>query len=80
MKFSNNSNLILAIKAAIDDCYEFGTGQSGIVNHYNDKIVKVTAEWVESKREGYSVIEITILENDIPLLVYDDYGTECSDN
>ena len=77
MNFSNNSNLVLAIKAAIDDCYKYGSGKSGMINYYNDRVVTVKADWIESKHEGYSLIQVAILENDVPLFVYDDYGTEC---
>ena len=80
MNFSNNSNLVLAIKAAIDDCYEYGRGESTIINHYNGKVVRITADWIESKREGYSVIEVAVMENDVVLFIYDDYGTECSND
>ena len=77
MNFGSNSNLVLAIKAAIDDCYEYGRGTSEIVNYYNDKMVRIEADWIESKHEGYSVIQVAILENDVVRFVYDDYGTEC---
>ena len=80
MNFSNTSNLILAIKEAINDCYEYGSGESIIQNHYNDKVVKILADWVDSNRKGYSVVEITIEENGDVKFVYDDYGTECSND
>lgn len=77
MNFSNTSNLMFAIKTAIDDCYEYGSGESIIQNYHNDRIVKIIADWVESKRKGYSVVQITIKEDGVVKLVYDDYGTEC---
>ena len=66
-----SSNLISLIGEAIDDCFETGYGKSS-----NKEDIEVIAEWIDSKREGYSVIHLTILENGVVRFFYDDYGTE----
>ncbi len=74
MRSPLSSNLIILIEKAIDDCFETGDGKSS-----NKDGIEVVAEWIESKREGYSVIHLTILENGVVKFSYDDYGTECVD-
>lgn len=59
------------IEEAVDDCFETGDGKSS-----NKVGIEVVAEWIDSKREGYSVMHLTILENGVVRLSYDDYGTE----
>lgn len=71
MKSPMSSNLVVLIEEAIDDCFYNGEGKSS-----SDDIT-VFAEWTDSKRNGYSVIHLTILQNDIVKFSYDDYGTEC---
>lgn len=67
------SNLIIRIKTAIGECIDNGYGEFRA-----DDGITVTAEWVDSKNEGYTVISITILENGVAKFSYDDYGTECA--
>lgn len=74
MRSPLSSNLIRLIGEAIDDCFETGDGMS-----CNEDGIEVVAEWIGSKREGYSVIHLTILENGIVKFSYDDYGTEVAD-
>lgn len=69
-----SSNLIKLIEEAIDDCFETGDGKSS-----NKDGIEVMAEWIDSKREGYSVMHLTVLENGIVRFSYEDYGTEVSD-
>lgn len=71
MRSPLSSNLIKLIEEAIDNCFETGDGKSS-----NKDGIEVVAEWIDSKREGYSVIHLTILENGILRFSYDDYGTE----
>ena len=71
MRSPFSSNLIRLIREAIDDCFETGNGKSS-----NQEGIEVIAEWIDSKREGYSVIHLTILENGVVRFSYDDYGTE----
>lgn len=71
MRSPLNSNLIKLIQETIDDCFETGDGKSS-----NKDGIEVVAEWIDSKREGYSVIHLTILENGVVKFSYDDYGTE----
>ena len=71
MRSPLSSNLIKLIEEAIDDCFETGYGESS-----NKSGIEVMAEWIDSKREGYSVIHLTIRENGIVRFSYDDYGTE----
>ena len=71
MRSPLSSNLIRLIGEAIDDCFETGYGKSS-----NKEDIEVIAEWIDSKREGYSVIHLTILENGVVRFFYDDYGTE----
>lgn len=71
MRSPLSSNLIKLIGEAIDDCFETGDGKSSSKDG-----IDVVAEWVVSKRDGYSVIHLTILENDVVKFSYDDYGTE----
>ena len=71
MRSPLNSNLIKLIQEAIDDCFETGDGKSS-----NKDGIEGVAEWIDSKREGYSVIHLTILENGVVKFSYDDYGTE----
>ncbi len=74
MRSPLSSNLIRLIGEAIDDCFKTGDGMS-----CNEDGIEVVAEWTGSKREGYSVIHLTILENGIVKFSYDDYGTEVAD-
>lgn len=74
MRSPLSSNLISLIEGAIDDCFEIGYGKSIKRNG-----VEVIAEWIDSKREGYSVMHLTVLENGILRFSYDDYGTEVAD-
>lgn len=74
MRSPLSSNLIKLIGEAIDDCFETGDGKSS-----NKDGIEVTAEWVDSKNKGYSVIHLTILENGVVKFSYDDYGTEVAD-
>lgn len=55
MRSPLSSNLIKLIEEAIDDCFETGDGKSS-----NKDGIEVVAEWVDSKREGYSIMDITI--------------------
>lgn len=71
MRSPFSSNLIRLIREAIDDCFEIGNGKSS-----NQEGIEVIAEWIDSKREGYSVIHLTILKNGVVRFSYDDYGTE----
>lgn len=71
MRSPLSSNLIKLIREAIDDCFETGDGKSS-----NQEGIEVVAEWIDGKREGYSVIHLTILENGVVRFSYDDYGTE----
>lgn len=74
MRSPLSSNLIRLIEKAIDECFENGEGKSNRKDG-----IEVCAEWVDSKREGYSVIRLTILKNSIVKFTYDDYGTEVAD-
>lgn len=69
-----SSNLVNLIEEAINDCFETGDGEA-----YNEDGIQVIAEWIDSKREGYSVIHLTIMEKDVIKFSYDDYGTEVKD-
>lgn len=71
MRSPMSSNLIKLIGEAIDDCFETGDGKSN-----NKDGIEVVAEWIDSKREGCSVMHLTIIENGIVRFSYDDYGTE----
>lgn len=73
MRSPMSSNLVILIEKAIDDCF-----YNGEANVDNEKGLGIFAEWVDSKREGYSVIHLTISENGVVKFSYDDYGTECS--
>lgn len=72
MKSPLSSNLTYLIEKAIDDC--FYNGEASVDD---GKGVGVFAEWIDSKREGRSVIRLTITENGVVKFSYDDYGTEC---
>ena len=74
MRSPLSSNLINLIEKSIDNCFDTGEGKSS-----NKDGIEVVAEWIASKREGYSVIHLTILENGVVKFSYDDYGTECAD-
>ncbi len=74
MRSPLSSNLIKLIGEAIDDCFYNSEGKSS-----NKHGIEVVAEWIDSKREGYSVIHLTILENGVVKFSYDDYGTEVAD-
>jgi len=73
MRSPLSSNLIYLIRNAINDC--FYNGEASI----NDgKGIAVFAEWIDSpKKDGYSLIHLTISENGAIKFSYDDYGTEC---
>lgn len=68
-----SSNLCILIEKAIDNCFYNGEGSTD-----DGKGIAVFAEWVDSKRSGYSVMHITISENGLVKFSYDDYGTECA--
>ena len=70
-----SSNLIILIGKAIDGCF-----YNGEATVDDGKGLAVFEEWVDSKREGYSVIHLTISENGVVKFSYDDYGTECSND
>ena len=74
MRSPLSSNLIKLIGEAIDDCFYNSEGKSS-----NKHGIEVVAEWIDSKREGYSVIHLTILENGVVKFYYDEYGTEVAD-
>lgn len=74
MRSPLRSNLTRLIEKAIDDCFEYGEGKSNRKDG-----IEICAEWIDSKREGYSVIHLTILENGVVKFAYDDYGTEIAD-
>ncbi len=71
MRSPLSSNLINLIEEAIDDCFETGDGRAS-----NKDGIEVVAEWVDSKREGYFVVHLSILENGIVKFSYDDYEIE----
>lgn len=73
MRSPMSSNLVIFIERAIDEC--FYDGEASVDD---GKGIGVFAEWVDSKREGYSVMRITITENGVVKFSYDDYGTECA--
>ena len=73
MKSPLSSNLVSLIERAINNCYYNGDAS---VDDGNG--IAVFAEWVDSKRDGYSVIHLTITENGVVKFSYDDYGTECA--
>lgn len=68
-----SSNLVILIERAIDNCFYNGEAS---VDDGNG--IGVFAEWVDSKRDGYSVIHLTITEKGVVKFSYDDYGTECA--
>lgn len=72
MRSPLSSNLVYLIEKAIDNCYENGEASIDDGNG-----IEVFAEWIDSKRKGYSVIHLTITENGVVKFLYDDYGTEC---
>lgn len=72
MRSPLSSNLVILIEKAIDNCFYNGEAS---VNDGNG--ISVFAEWIDSKREGYSIIHLTITENGVVKFSYDDYGTEC---
>lgn len=72
MNIPMSSNLIVLIGRAIDDCFYNGEG-----NIDDGNGIAVFAEWMDSKRDGYSVQHLTITENGVVKFAYDDYGTEC---
>lgn len=73
MKSPLSSNLAILIERAIDDCFYDGEAK---VDDGNG--ICIFAEWIDSKRNGYSVIHLTIIENAVVKFSYDDYGTECA--
>lgn len=73
MRSPMSSNLICLISHAVDDCFYNGEGKAD-----DGKGLAVFAEWVNSKRERYSVMHLTISENGVVKFSYDDYGTECA--
>lgn len=70
-----NSDLVSMIQNAIEDCYNYGSGQ--VEDEREEDSITVYTEWVEGKN-GYSVINITIAVDGVIKFSYDDYGTECS--
>ena len=73
MKSPLSSNLIILIERAKNNCYNDGDAS---VDDGNG--IAVFAQWFDSKRDGYSVIHLTITENGVVKFSYDDYGTECA--
>lgn len=71
-----DSNLVFKIGEAVKDCWIYGSGMSSA----DDDGVMVSAEWVDSKHKGYTVMRLTIEENGIVKFAYDDYGTECAED
>lgn len=71
-----NSDLISMIRNAIEDCYNYGSGQ--VKDEREEESITVYTEWVESKNEGCVLINITIAVDGVIEFSYDDYGTECS--
>ena len=71
-----NSNLVSMIQNAIEDCYNYGSGQ--VEDEREEDSITVYTEWVESKNEGNVVMNITVAVDGIIKFSYDDYGTECS--
>ena len=65
------SNLSTLIQDAVTDCACKGDGR---VTDNNGLIIR--AEWIDSNREGYAVMRINIIENDVVKFSYVDYGTE----
>lgn len=72
MKNPLNSNLVRMIEKAMDDCFFFGKG-----SEKNEDGIEVLAEWINSKREDYSIMQLTILEKGVIRFIFNDYGTEC---
>ena len=68
------SNLINLINEAIESCWTYGFGKAGEIE--TDDGLVVSADWVDSKNPGYSVIQVTVFQNGILKFSYDDYGTE----
>ena len=71
MERNFESNLVDTINAAMQACWVCGAGHS----ETEDDLV-VHADWVDSKNPGYSVMQITVLQNSVVKFSYDDYGTE----
>ncbi|MBQ8794205.1 MAG: hypothetical protein IJZ63_05635 [Clostridia bacterium] len=67
---NERSNLLIAIEAAMQNCWDCGSGYIETEN------LEICAEWVDSKNPGYSVIQVTILQDSVVKFSYDDYGTE----
>lgn len=65
------SNLSTLIQDAVTDCMCKGDGK---VTDNNG--LTILAEWIDSSREGYAVMRINIIENDVVKFSYVDYGTE----
>lgn len=72
MRSPMSSNLIHLIGEAIDSCFYNGSGKAD-----NGAGLVIYAEWVDSKRPGYSVMHLTIARDSLIVIAYDDYGTEC---
>ena len=73
MKCPLSSNLVCLIEEAINNCY-----YNGEANVKDDRGMSISAEWVDStKRRGYTLIHLVIMENGVIKFSYDDYGTEC---
>lgn len=71
MEKNFESNLLNAIDAAMQDCWLYGAGRSELEDG-----LSVHADWVDSKNQGFSVMQITVLKNSVVKFSYDDYGTE----
>lgn len=65
------SHLVDLIEQAIEDCFQTGHGKA-----INTDDIEVVAEWVESEKEGCSVMCLSIIENGVVKFSYNDYGTE----
>lgn len=75
MKNPLSSNLVHMIETAMDDCFFFGKG-----NEKNEDGIEIQAEWINSKRSDYSIMQLTILEKGVIRFIFNDYGTECRDS
>ena len=71
-----NSILAELIEEAVTNCYNYGEGRSQ--DEENGTGLSVTAEWTESGDKNYpSIICITIFQNGVVKLSYEDPTTKC---
>lgn len=71
MEKNYESNLLNAIDAAMQACWSYGAGR-----FESEDGLAVHADWVDSKNPGFSVIQVTVLQDSVVKFSYDDYGTE----